>query len=105
MSWLTAVFLVAAGTIATLLGLALTAVIALLVRGPWCVRTRSWLAWWARPDSPIRADPVALWAGMAPKRHQFPRQELGLQPPADLFQRHAGDVRRGRYSMLHLRLH
>ncbi|MCB1924154.1 MAG: hypothetical protein KDJ27_10480 [Gammaproteobacteria bacterium] len=32
MSWLTAVFLVAAGTIATLLGLALTAVIALLVR-------------------------------------------------------------------------
>ncbi|HOP18344.1 MAG: hypothetical protein KDI22_10605 [Gammaproteobacteria bacterium] len=33
MSWLTAVFLVAAGTIATLLGLALTAVIALLVRG------------------------------------------------------------------------
>ena len=33
MSWLTAVLFVAAGTIATLLGLALTAVITLLVRG------------------------------------------------------------------------
>ena len=32
MSWLTAVLIVAAGTVATLLGLALTAVIALLVR-------------------------------------------------------------------------
>ena len=33
MSWLTAVLFVAAGTIATLLGLALMAVITLLVRG------------------------------------------------------------------------
>lgn len=46
MSWLTAVFFVAAGTIATLLGLALTAVIALLVRGA-LVRTYQTVARWS----------------------------------------------------------
>ncbi|MCB1773689.1 MAG: hypothetical protein KDI88_08745 [Gammaproteobacteria bacterium] len=49
MSWLTAVLLVAAGTVATLLGLALTAVLSLLVRAAVVGLYRAVVRWTSIP--------------------------------------------------------